>query len=97
MVVKMVLIQNYFKNSDKKNPASTPFRYLLKQIKGNIYIVEDKNVLEGVEERLEKTLQIMKSHCLSDFGFLVNSSLEKPVSAKRSNSNHEKLPHETAT
>ena len=93
----MVLIQNYFKNSDKKNPAFTPFRYLLKQTKGNTYIVEDKNVLDGVEERLEKTLQIMKSHCLSDFGFLVNSSLEKPVSAKQSNSNHEKLPHETAT
>ena len=31
-------------------------------------------------------LQIMKSHCPSDFGFLVNSSLEKPVNKKRSNS-----------
>ena len=35
----------------------------------------------------------MKSHCPSDFGFLVNSSLGKLVNEKRSNSNYEKLPH----
>ena len=35
----------------------------------------------------------MKSHCTSDFGFLVNSSLEKPVNEKRSNSHYEKLSH----
>ena len=57
------------------------------------YIVNDKNVLKEVEERLEMSLQIMKSNCLSDFGFLVNSSLEKLVHEKRSNSNYEKLPH----
>ena len=51
-----------------------------------------KNILEDVKERLEKILQIMKSHCPSDFGFLFNSSLEKPVE-RRSNSNYEKLPH----
>ena len=46
-----------------------------------------------MEERLEDILQIMKIHCPSDLGFLVNSSLEKPVNEKRSNSNYEKLPH----
>ena len=64
-----------------------------KQIKDHTYIVNDKTVLEDVEERLEDILQIMKIHCPSDFGFLVNSSLEKPVNEKRSNSNYEKLPH----
>ena len=73
--------------------ASTSCRYLLKQIKDHTYIVNDKTVLEDVEERLENILQIMKSHCPSNFGFLVNSSLEKPVNKKRSNSNYEKLPH----
>ena len=73
--------------------ASTSCRYLLKQIKDHTYIVKDKTVLEDVEERFEDILQIMKIHCPSDFGFLVNSSLEKPVNEKRSNSNYEKLPH----
>ena len=65
----------------------------MKQIKDHTYIIIDKNVLEDVEERLENILQTMKSHCPSDFGFLVNSSLENPVNEKRSNSNYEKLPH----
>ena len=74
----MLFIQNYFKNSDRKKTASTPCRYLLKQIKGHIYVANDKNVLEDVEERLEKILQFMISYCLSGFGFLVNSFLENP-------------------
>ena len=65
----------------------------MKQIKDHTYIVNDKNVLEDVEKWLEKILQIMKSHCPSDLGFLVNSSIEKPVNEKRSNFNYEKLPH----
>ena len=69
----MLFIQNYFKNSDRKKTASTSCRYLLKQMKGRTYIVNDKTVLEDVEVRLENILQIMKSHCSSDFGFLVNS------------------------
>ena len=55
----------------------------MKQIKDHTYIVNDKNVLEDVEKWLEKILQIMKSHCPSDLGFLVNSSIEKPVNEKR--------------
>ena len=35
----------------------------------------------------------MKNHCPSDFCFLVDSSFEKPVNEKRSNSNYEELPH----
>ena len=46
-----------------------------------------------MEETLENILQIMKNHCPSDFGFLVDSSFEKPINEKRSNSNYEKLPH----
>ena len=76
-----------------KKTASTSCRYLLKQIKDHTYIVNDKNVLEDVEKWLEKILQIMKSHCPSDLGFLVNSSIEKPVNEKRSNFNYEKLPY----
>ena len=64
--------------------ASTSCRYLLKQIKGHTYIVNDKTVLEDVEERLENILQIMKCHFPPDIGFLVNSSLEKHVNEKRS-------------
>ena len=83
-----------FKTAKKlKKTASTSCRYLLKQIKDHTYIVNDKNVLEDVEKWLEKILQIMKSHCPSDLGFLVNSSIEKPVNEKRSNFNYEKLPH----
>ena len=48
----------------------------MKQIKDHTYIVKDKTVLEDVEERFEDILQIMKIHCPSDFGFLVNSSLD---------------------
>ena len=65
----------------------------MKQIKDHTYIVNDKTVSEDVEERLENILQTLKSHCTSDFGFPVTSSLEKPVNEKRSNSNYEKLPH----
>ena len=65
----------------------------MKQIKDHTYIVNDKTVSEDVEERLENILQILKSHCTSDFGFPVTSSLKKPVNEKRSNSNYEKLPH----
>ena len=68
-------------------------QYLLKRIKDHTYSVNDKTILEDVEERVEKILQVIKSHCPSDFGFLINSSLEKPVNQKRSNSNYEKLPH----
>ena len=46
-----------------------------------------------MEERLENIWQIMKSHCPSDLGFLVNFSLQKPVNEKQSSSNYEKLPH----
>ena len=65
----------------------------MKRIKDHTYIVNDKTVLENVEEILEDILQIMKSHCPSDLGFLDNSSFEKPVNEKRSNANYEKLPH----
>ena len=43
-----------------------------------------------MEERLEKILPLPLKLF---FCFLANSSLEKPVNAKRSYSNHEKLPH----
>ena len=88
-----VIYSELFQKQWPKKTASTSCRYLLKQIKDHTYIVNDKTVLEDVEERLEDILQIMKIHCPSDFGFLVNSSLEKPVNEKRSNSNYEKLPH----
>ena len=88
-----VIYSKLFQKQWPKKTASTSCRYLLKQIKDHTYIVNDKNVLKEVEERLEMILQIMKSHCPSDFGFLVNSSLEKLVHEKRSNSNYEKLPH----
>ena len=61
--------------------------------KDHTYIVNDRNVLEDVEKRLEKIVQTMKSHYPSDFVFFVNSCLEKPVNEKQSNSNYEKLPH----
>ena len=67
--------------------------YLLKQVKDHTYIVNDKTVLKDVEERLENILQVMKNNCPSDFGFLVNSSLEKAAREKLSNSNYEQLPH----
>ena len=89
---KCYLFKIISKTVTEKN-SFTSCRYLLKQIKDHTYIVNDKNVLKEVEERLEMILQIMKSHCPSDFGFLVNSSLEKLVHEKRSNSNYEKLPH----
>ena len=88
-----VIYSELFQKQWPKKTASTSCRYLLKQIKDHTYIVNDKTVLEDVEERFEDILQIMKIHCPSDFGFLVNSSLEKPVNEKRSNSNYEKLPH----
>ena len=88
-----VIYSKLFQKQWPKKTASTSCRYLLKQIKDHTYIVNDKNVLKEVEERLEMILQIMKSHCPSDFGFLVKSSLEKLVHEKRSNSNYEKLPH----
>ena len=65
----------------------------MKQIKDHTYIVNDKNTLEDVEKRFEKILQIMKRHCPSDFGFLVNSSLEQPVNENQSNFNYEKLSY----
>ena len=65
----------------------------MKQIKDHTYIVNDKNTLEDVEKRFEKILQIMKRHCPSDFGFLVNSSLEQPVNEKQSNFNYKKLSY----
>ena len=88
-----VIYSELFQKQWPKKTASTSCRYLLKQIEDHTYIVNDKTVLDDVEERLENILQIMKSHCPSDFGFLVNASLEKPVNEKRSNSNYEKLPH----
>ena len=88
-----VIYSELFQKQWPKKTASASCRYLMKQIKDHTYIIIDKNVLEDVEERLENILQTMKSHCPSDFDFLVNSSLENPVNEKRSNSNYEKLPH----
>ena len=82
-----------FQKQWPKKIASSSCRYLLKQIKDHIYIVNDKTILENVEERLENIFKIMKSHCPTDFGFLIKSSLEKPVNEKRSNSHYEKLSH----
>ena len=88
-----VIYSELFQKQWSKKTASSSCRYLLKQIKDHIYIVDDKTVLEDVEEKLENILKIMKSHCPTDFGFFVNSSLEKPVNEKRSNSRYEKLSH----
>ena len=49
----------------------------MKQIKDHTYIVNDKTVLEDVEERLENILQIMKSHCPSDFRGLQDIALSE--------------------
>ena len=88
-----VIYSELFQKQWLKKTASTSCRYLLKRIKDHTYIVNDKTVLENVEEILEDILQIMKSHCPSDLGFVDNPSLEKPVNEKRSKSNYEKLPH----
>ena len=52
--------------------------------KDHTYIVNHKTVSKHVEERLKNILQIMKSHCRSDLGLLVNSSLKKFVVGERS-------------
>ena len=88
-----LIYSELFQKQWPKKTASTSCRYFLKQIKDHTYIVNDKTVLEDVEEKLENILQIMKNHCPPGFGFLINSSLEKPVNEKRSNSSYEKLTH----
>ena len=77
-----LIYSELFQKQWPKKTVSTSCRYFLKQIKDHTYIVNDKTVLEDVEERLENILQIMKNHCSAGFGFLINSSLEKPVNEK---------------
>ena len=58
--------------------ASTPCRYLLKQIKGHTYLVNNKNVLENLEERLEKILPL-PLRLFSFFVFLLILLLKNPL------------------